>query len=141
MSGDNRASGQNFWLRSDGTVSFFGNTGRRTGETWFGGMSANSEPVWPMEPARLLPEVLGFIANDVANGFDKELSMLLAGPRQALVLYLEGVITPEDLMRADEPAEGTIRIPRIKFGERVLDVYVRPEANLATADANGTIIP
>lgn len=138
MSGGSLTAGQNFWLREDGVVSFFGNTGRVVNGAWYGGMSSDDEPVWPMERGNLvLPRILQLIATDVANGHSNKLSQILVGPRQALMLYLEGAITPADIMRATEPDDGTICIPQIRFGERTLDVHVGPRSRLITANASG----
>lgn len=86
---------------------------------------------------------------DIANGNGDKIRQLQVSPEDAVVLYLLDIITEQHLQDAEE-GDTFIDLPNVSIpdknvpGGRVLTVRIRADFDqfeLATADANGVIIP
>ena len=94
-----------------------------------------------VSPDSMMPQIRDIIASDVANGNGDKIAQLLLAPRQAVVFYLEGALTLDQL-KASTEGIGFIEIPNVDIDGRSLTVRILEEAEytVATADANGDII-
>lgn len=128
------------WSLDGSTIDIFGCKGAKSGKNWlinpFGGSLMAQ-----VSPASMMPQIRDIIKSDIQAGNGDKIVQLLVGPRQAVVLYLEGKIELEQLKAANEGI-GFIEIPLVDVDGRLLTVRVlqEPEYTVATADADGNIV-
>ena len=106
-----KLKGTNFEL-ADGTVNFFG---------YSGSVLNNDTELVPRDARRVM-------ARAVELGYSDQIIRLLVKPQAAVALFVEGVITREQLERATEgTAQGgspCIDIPGVRVYDRALTVRV-----------------
>lgn len=127
------------WSLDGGTIDIFGCRGAKMGADWL--INILGSLMAQVSPDSMMPQIRDIIASDVANGNGDKIAQLLLAPRQAVVFYLEGALTLDQL-KASTEGIGFIEIPNVDIDGRSLTVRILEEAEytVATADANGDII-
>ena len=134
-------NGMNYSLDGN-TVGFFGAKGTKFTNGMWGINAFGSAIDCEVDPDSIMERVRGCIAGDVDAGNDDRIAQLQLGPRQAVVFYLEGGMTRDQLARASEGPE-FVDIPGVTVDGWTLTVRVlaEPQYDVCTADANGEILP
>lgn len=127
------------WSIENGTINFFGAKGAKHGKSWI--VNAFLGIMCEVEPDSMLPQIRDIIADDVKNGNGDKIAQILMAPRQAVVFYLEGVLT-KDLLKQSVEGPGFIDVPNVQIDDRVLTVRIleHSEYTVATADADGVVV-
>jgi hypothetical protein len=135
-----KMGGFNYGL-DNGTVRFFDAKGMQFGNGRWAINVFTDRPDTEVSPETMLPDIRTLVAGDEAAGFGDKIATVLAGPRQAVILFLEGVITAQHLAGAKEDAN-YVDLPEVTIDGRTLTVRVMndPELSVATADEAGNII-
>jgi hypothetical protein len=121
-------------------VDFFGAKGKFIDGRW--AIYPSLGNIWAIvAPGSMIPDIRECIEQDVAAGNSDKIAKVLVGPRQGVVLFLEGKITLEHLKNATQTEE-FIDIPGVAIDDRVLTVRVLANASLrvATADSEGNVL-
>jgi hypothetical protein len=145
--------GKNWKLVNDGTrtrVYFFGVHGMPVNATMASvSWVANGLIAESINATFIDTRIQELINDDIVNGNGDKIRQLQVSPEDAVVLYLLDIITEQHLQDAKE-GDFFIDLPNVNIpdknvpGGRVLTVRVREDFDqfeLATADANGVIIP
>ncbi len=132
-------AGLNYWHEGS-SINFFGAKGVKLEQgRWainaFHGLMAE------VAPSSIMDEVRECIRDDVDSGDGDKIAQLQLGPRQAVVFFLEGMMTPEDLSRAIE-GPAFVEIPNVQIEGRSLTVRILPSPHytVVTADKNGDVL-
>lgn len=137
----NRTSGLH-WSLLTGKINFFGATGQKLNEKLWGINGFGGDTLTTHAPESMMPRIRECIANDVANGNGDKIAQVQLGARQAVVFFLEGMLTCEQLQNAAE-GFGFIDVPGVVIDDRTLTVRItaNPKHKVATADILGNILP
>jgi hypothetical protein len=133
-------TGSNFSLDGE-TIEFFGVKGFKRSETsWV--MNLLFGAFVEVSPDSIMDVVRDCIAGDIENGNEDKIAMLLLGPSQAVVFYLEGQMTREHVKNAVE-GKGFVDLPNVEVDGRTLTIRVLGESECTTAmaDSDGNILP
>lgn len=133
-------TGVNYELDGN-AINFFGAKGTKfDGDKW--AINALGGNAWvQVNPDSIMDSVRDCIAGDVEDGNGDKVAQLQLAPHQAVILYLEGVLTREHLKCA---IEGTdfVDIPDVDVDGRTLTIRIQtnPEYDIATADSEGNVL-
>lgn len=126
-----------------GVIDFFGYKAVCSNGVW----SANwiyREGFYPIKrDPSILTVIAECIAIDVKAGNGDRIKQLQINPKGAIGLFMLNTIKVDDLMRAQEPDDGSyIDIPNVQISGRKLTVRVSEKFKFASAiaDADGVII-
>lgn len=82
------------------------------------------------------------IASDVENGNGDNIAQLQLGPREAILFFIEGILSPDHFKR--DPREGVdfFDVYDVEVEHRLLTVrvYANPACGVATADIDGNLL-
>lgn len=133
-------SGVNYSLDGD-TVQFFGAKGCKFSADRWGINAFGAHTFVEVDPDSITPEIRALLKADVEAGDGDKVAQIQLGPRQAVVFFLEGAITRDQLAKAAEGV-GFIDIPDVTIDGRTLTVRVLAETlyEVATADSTGTVL-
>lgn len=132
-------TGINFKIEG-GLINFFGAKGFKLSETsWV--INAIGDAMFEVDPSSMMPAIHDCMEGDVNAGNEDKIAMVIMAPRSAVVFYLEGGITLQDLVKVREGYD-FIDIPSVVIDGRLVTVRVTENTkyNVATADINGTIL-
>jgi hypothetical protein len=134
-------SGANYSLDGN-TIRFFGAKGTVFGNGNWGVNAFGASIDIEVDPDSIMPRVLGCLQGDDNAGNGLRAAQIHLGPRQAVVFYLEGGMTSGQLAQAAE-GPGFVDIPGVMVDGRMFTVRVlaEPEHEVATADADGNLLP
>lgn len=129
-------------FKIDGSsIDFFGCKGTKlNGNSW--GINALGGDLYvEVDPSSMMPAIHECMKSDVDAGNEDKIAMVIMAPQSAVVFYLEGGITRQDLVKVSED-DGFIDIPGVVINGRSVTVRVAENTkyNVATADINGTIL-
>jgi hypothetical protein len=136
--GMSQQHGVNYVIEGD-SIEIFGTKGAKLERgTWaldFGGFLAEVDPDSMVEAIRRC------IESDVKSGNSDKVSIILMAPRSAVVFYLEGRLTREQLEASTEGAD-FIDVPGVEFDGRNLTLRVLKDSqyNVASADSEGNVL-
>lgn len=130
------------WSYNSGTMTFFDTVGEKYSDTrWaLNGLGLEPSPMVEVAPEALSAE-LSFVVGAVrqVDGEDR-IAYLGVNARQAMYLYLEGILTREALKQAVEDAESitvTITLDRV---ERKLRITAPRHGDMAAYDAEHRVV-
>jgi hypothetical protein len=113
-------------------VRFFNYTGSRHRIWWLKVLprtewrTNGSGTLQPRRPTSLRPRLRRLIADVVAAGKEPQLTMLRVNAYNAVIMYLEGLITLDHVRRATEHND-YIDIPGVVIDDRCLVVRIMPQ--------------
>ena len=133
--------GDNFEV-SNGSANFFGAIGQIISEKSWAINGFGGDLLVEVSPDSMMGTIRECIETDVQNGNVDKLAQLVLMPRQAVVLYLEGVLTKGHFKNATE-TDQEILIPDVQIDEYLLTVRIVEESDyeVYTADSNGELLP
>lgn len=101
----------------------------------------STEVLTPVLKSSILPRIRKYIQNDVTAGKGHKIAMVQLAPRQAVVFFLEGMLTRKHFDAATE-GSNYVDIPRVMIEGRSLTVRVRKDAEftVATLDTEGKMV-
>ncbi len=136
-------TGDHFGLAKDGTVTFYEVSGYVTSSgEWVMSQPEIMDGLFnQVDPVDVAAKIEAGIDQDLAAGLGDQVAMVLMSPQMAVMAFMEGIISTNDL-RAASGNDEYVLIPNINFLGRDLAVRVVRDAyyNVATADKGGNIL-
>lgn len=134
----------NYRLLENG-IEIFGLKGYDLGKTWMVQFPDENGPI-PVEvqPCSVMEDIVAIVRGDIAAGKENKIDHILVSANGALILYLEGAITPQHFQQA-HCANGIIDLWVQVEGKtrklRIVDDEQNPHRMYtATIDRHGTIV-
>ncbi len=136
--------GQHFQVDAT-SLTIFQHLGGRRGTNWVLNMPIDAPDgswlVYETKPMPLSSQVSAVLAADTAAGRDHLIKFLVVSPQIVVSLFLEGILTLHDFLRADETPDAVI-LEDVLIDERAwtLVVVAAPDASVTTVDADGQTV-
>ena len=127
------------WSITDGTVDIFGAKGCKLGRgSWV--VNALGDMMCEVSPEAISDDLIDLIEEDRRAGNADKIAYIGVGPRQAVVLFLEGVLTIEALDKSEETT-GSISAD-ITLDGTVRKLVIKPDLpyRFGTFDANDELV-
>jgi hypothetical protein len=127
------------WSIADGTVNIFGAKGANLSRgTW--AVNALGDMMCEVSPATISSDLIDVIEEDRRAGNADKIAYIGVGPRQAVVLFLEGVLTRAALDESEETT-GSITA-EITLSGTVRKLVIKPDLpyRFGTFDANDELV-
>lgn len=127
-------------------IEVFGYIGGHHGERWilnmlFGDVN-ETMVLYETCPTPLSSQVSAVLAADTRAGRDHLIAYVVVSPSMAVSLFLEGILTFADFLKADEVPGDAIFLENVQIDGRawMLVIAAEPDYAVSTSDAQGCVV-
>ena len=127
------------WSIEDGTIDIFGAKGyKRENGKW--AVNALGDAMCEVSPDPMSGDILAVIEQDRRAGNADKIAYVRVGPRQAVVLFLEGILTIEALEKSEETTRSISAEVTLDGTVRKLVIMPDLPFTFGTFDANDELV-